>query len=75
MSECLSLSPSTTTPYCEVCGVLQTRNNGFFVCPRCGLVGDQIFAANFVIADIETNFGCQYVNPGERVELVDGVGS
>ncbi|MFX1520342.1 MAG: hypothetical protein ACFFCD_10525 [Promethearchaeota archaeon] len=71
MSECAL----QTCPECKGKVVL---NRGLYVCEECGLVTDTQYVPQGYIISINTDkneLAKQYVSPGERVDIVDGMGS
>ena len=71
MSECIL----QTCPECKGRVVL---NRGLYVCEECGLVADTQYVPQDYIISVHTEkneLAKQYVSPGERVDIIDGMGS
>ncbi len=65
-------------PPCDECGSPTSQYQGVYVCEACGLEGDKAFVTPEFIISINTaqgDLGRQFVSTGERVDMVDGLGS
>jgi transcription initiation factor TFIIIB Brf1 subunit/transcription initiation factor TFIIB len=71
MAEC-------TIQKCPECKGKVVLTNGVYVCEDCGLVAEPDYVPQDYIISVHTDkheLAKQYVSPGERVDIVDGMGS
>lgn len=71
MSEC-------TLQTCPECNGRVILNRGLYVCEECGLVSDTQYVPQDYIISLRKDkkeLAKQYVSPGERVDIIDGLGS
>ncbi|MFX1521694.1 MAG: hypothetical protein ACFFCD_17445 [Promethearchaeota archaeon] len=71
MNEC-------TLQICNECKGKIVLNRGLYVCEECGLVAETQYVPQDYIISVHTDkndLAKQYVSPGERVDIVDGMGS
>ena len=63
---------------CNECKGNIVLNRGLYVCEECGLVAETQYVPQEYIISVHTDkneLAKQYVSPGERVDIVDGMGS
>ena len=63
---------------CNECKGNIVLNKGLYVCEECGLVAETQYVPQDYIISVTTDkneLAKQYVSPGERVDIVDGMGS
>ncbi len=63
---------------CNECKGNIVLNRGLYVCEKCGLVVDTHYVPQDYIISVftdEKEMAKQYVSPGERIDIVDGMGS